>query len=133
MPKVLLVDDDPDLLTLLSMGFEASGFSVSTANNGTEALRQARALPDVMILDLGLPEVDGFTVCQTLKRDRATAAIPIILLTGLAGELGRYAGLECGANDYVAKPVALDTLIARAKKFLVRSGNRAPAHSRADW
>jgi DNA-binding response OmpR family regulator len=121
MQKILVVDDDPDLLELLSFSFHQAGFSVATAANGADALKQARALPDLMVLDLGLPEVDGFTVCQTLKNDRATSAIPIILLTGWASELGRFAGLECGANDYIAKPVAIADLVERIKILLGRT------------
>src|SRR5882724_2098000 len=99
MQNVLVVDDDPDLLDLLRISFEDAGFSVTTAANGPDALKGAQELPDLIVLDLVLPELDGFTVCQTLKKGRTTSSIPIILITGLASESNRFAGLEMGAND----------------------------------
>ena len=97
---ILLVDDDNDLLEVLSYTFSAAGFSTLTATNGADALKLARSLsPDLVVLDLIMPEMDGLTVCETLRRGRATAAIPNILLTGLAGQLGRFAALGDGAND----------------------------------
>jgi two-component system response regulator RpaA len=118
MKRILLVDDDPDLLQMLSASIRAAGYSVLLANTGAEALAQAKTQPDLIILDLVLPEVDGFTVCQTLRRDKSTAAIPIMMLTGLTSQLNRFAGLECGANDYVTKPITPDELIARVRQFL---------------
>jgi len=120
---ILVVDDDPDLLGLLSQSFEGAGFSVITAANGPDALKQAQSQPDLIVLDLVLPELDGFTVCQTLKRDRATASIPIIMLTGLTSQLSRLAGLECGANDYLRKPVTVEELVAKIRTLLGRSAN----------
>ena len=127
MQNVLLVDDNPDLLALLSMSIEAAGFSVTTATTGPDALKRGRELPDLIVLDLVLPELDGFTVCQTLKTNRATASIPIIVMTGLASEDNRLAGLDCGANDYVTKPFAPDELIARMRILLDRSAASQPA------
>ena len=120
MPKkLLIVDDDTDLLDLLSSSFTAAGFSIVTATNGPEALKLARAIaPDLIVLDLILPEQDGFTVCEILRRERATAGIPVIMLTGLTSEINRYAGLGCGANDYVRKPVTPEGLIARIELAL---------------
>jgi len=120
---ILVVDDDPDLLGLLSQSFEGAGFSVITAANGPDALKQAQSQPDLIVLDLVLPELDRFTVCQTLKRDRATASIPIIMLTGLTSQLSRLAGLECGANDYLRKPVTVEELVAKIRTLLGRSAN----------
>ena len=127
MQNVLLVDDNPDLLALLSMSIEAAGFSVTTATTGPDALKRGRELPDLIVLVLVLPELDGFTVCQTLKKDRATASIPIIIMTGLANEDNRLAGLDCGANDYVTKPFTPDELIARMRILLDRSAASQPA------
>jgi len=118
MKTILVVDDDPVLLDLLSLSLKGAGFSVVTANNGPDALKRARQIPDLVVLDLVLPELDGFTICQTLKKDRATAAIPIIMLTGLSSELSRFAGLECGANDYLTKPVRPNDLITRIQSLL---------------
>jgi DNA-binding response OmpR family regulator len=129
-PLILVVDDDPDLLELLRLGFEGAGFSVITAANGPDALQQARSQPDLIVLDLVLPELDGFTVCQTLKRDRATASIPIIMLTGLTSQLSRLAGLECGADDYLRKPVTVAELVASVRTLLGCSASSpsAPQH-----
>jgi len=110
--KLLLVEDNTDLSELLRLGLVDAGFSVHTASNGVEGLRKARSVnPDVMILDLVLPELDGFALCEALKRDRNTANIPIILMTGLSSQFTRYAGLEAGANDYVMKPVTPSQLV----------------------
>jgi DNA-binding response OmpR family regulator len=119
---ILLVDDDTDLLELLSQTFTEAGFSIATATNGLDALKMARSLsPDLIVLDLILPEQDGFTVCETLRREHATAGIPIIMLTGLIGQLSRYSGLGCGANDYVMKPVTPKQLMSRMEPLLSRS------------
>jgi DNA-binding response OmpR family regulator len=126
MQKILVVDDDLDLLALLTLSFGEAGFSVMTASNGADALKQARSLPDLIVLDLVLPEIDGFTVRERLKRDRATASIPIIIITGLVSQLNRLAGLGCGANDYVTKPFTPDELLARIRTLLGRSAGSPP-------
>ena len=119
---ILLVDDDTDLLELLSQTFTEAGFSIARATNGLDALKMARSLsPDLIVLDLILPEQDGFTVCETLRREHATAGIPIIMLTGLISQLSRYSGLGCGANDYVMKPVTPKQLMSRMEPLLSRS------------
>ena len=101
MQNVLLVDDNPDLLALLSMTIEEAGFSVTTATTGPDALKRGRELPDLIVLDLVLPEVDGFTVCRTLKKARATASIPIIMMTGLSSEDNRLAGPSAQGLGYL--------------------------------
>ena len=117
--KLLIVDDDPDLLDLLNHTFSDAGYSTLTAGDGLEALKVARAhLPDLIVLDLVLPELDGFTVCETLRRENGTARTPILILTGLTSQLNRVAGLGCGANDYVMKPVTPEQLIARIQALL---------------
>ena len=116
---ILIVDDDADLLDLLVSSFTAAGFSTVTATNGPDALRLARSRsPDLIVLDLILPELDGFNVCENLRRERATAGTPIIMLTGLTSQLNRFAGLGAGANDYVMKPVTPEQLIARIELLL---------------
>jgi DNA-binding response OmpR family regulator len=120
MQTILIVDDESELLALLRLSFEAAGFSVVTATNGAEALKRARSHPDLIVLDLVLPEVDGFTVCETLKKDPATASIPIVMLTGLSSQLNRFAGLGCGANDFITKPFNPEELIARIRTVLSR-------------
>ena len=119
--KILVVDDEPDALELVRFNLKQAGFEVCTAADGEEALKQARlALPDVILLDIMLPEVDGLEVCKILRRDSATAAIPIIMLTAKAAEIDRVLGLELGADDYVTKPFSPRELVLRIKAILRR-------------
>ena len=126
--KILMVDDNPELVELLRLSFEEAGFEVATASNGMEALEKARAgAPDLIVLDLELPELDGFAVCEILRRDPSTHPIPILMLTGLSSQFGRLIGLGCGANEYVTKPASPEHVIARVKAVLrsTRSRKRA--------
>jgi len=117
--RVLVVEDDPDLVELLRFNLGSAGFSISTASNGAEALKMARSnSPDLILLDLMLPELDGFAVCEILRRDPATAEVPIIMLTALSSELARFTGLECGANDYITKPFSPKKLVSRVSEML---------------
>jgi DNA-binding response OmpR family regulator len=117
--KLLIVEDNTELLELLRLGLKQAGFSVSTAANGLEALKKARSIsPDVIVLDLILPELDGFAVCEALKRADETAKIPIIMLTGLTSEFTRFAGIESGADEYLTKPVSPDQLLPRINHWL---------------
>ena len=121
MPKVLVVDDEPDAVELIDFNLKASGYEVVTAADGNEALKKARSsLPDLIVLDLMLPEVDGLEVCKILRRDTATAAIPIIMVTAKAGEIDRVLGLELGADDYITKPFSPRELVLRVKNLLKR-------------
>ncbi len=117
--KILIVEDNSELLELLRLTIKEAGFCVATANNGVDALKKARALaPDLMILDLVLPELDGFAVCEHLRRDPALTALPIIALTGLTSEISRLAGLESGVTEYVTKPFNPGQLVSRLKRLL---------------
>ncbi|HEY5912254.1 MAG TPA: response regulator [Verrucomicrobiae bacterium] len=130
--KILIVDDNSELLELLRLGLKQAGFNVATAANGFEALHKARSLaPDVVVLDLVLPELDGFAVCETLKRTAETADIPVIVLTGLSSEFTRFAGLEAGADEYVTKPVTPAQLVSKIECCLA-TGSRpgGPHHAR---
>ncbi len=120
--KILIVDDNSELLELLRLGLKEAGFTVATATNGFDALEKARSLtPDVIVLDLVLPELDGFAACETLKTAAETAHIPIIVLTGLTSEFTRFAGLEAGADEYVMKPVTPAELVSRIECCLARA------------
>jgi DNA-binding response OmpR family regulator len=124
--KLLIVEDNTELLELLRLGLKQAGFSISTATNGLEALKKARSLmPDLILLDLVLPELDGFAVCERLRREEATAAIPIIMLTGLNSEFTRFAGLESGADEYVTKPASADQLLPKIQHWLELSAHSA--------
>ena len=120
--KILVVDDEPDALELIEVNLKAAGFEVLVADDGREALQKARAsTPDLILLDVMLPEMDGLEVCKTLRRDTATARIPIIMLTARAAEMDRVLGLELGADDYITKPFSPRELILRVKNLLERS------------
>ena len=117
--KILIVEDNTELLELLRSYLRMAGFATSTATNGIDALKKVRSgAPDLIVLDLILPELDGFAVCETLKKDPDTADIPIIMVTGLTSEFTRYAGLESGANEYVMKPANPDQLLSRIEYWL---------------
>jgi two-component system, OmpR family, response regulator len=123
--KILVVDDDPRLRSLVGLALERAGYSVVTAADGQVALMQAaREAPDLIVLDQGLPEVDGLEVC---RRIRAKSEVPIIFLTARDDELDRIIGLELGADDYVTKPFSPRELVARVKAILkrVRGGGSA--------
>src|SRR6266496_4037913 len=118
MAKVLVVDDEPDVINLVAFIFRKSGHEVLTAGDGWTALTQARLnVPEVIILDVMLPEMDGFTVCEILRREQATADVPIILLTARSSELCRVIGLDAGANDYITKPFSPHDLERRVESL----------------
>ena len=125
--RILVVDDEPEAVELLEFNLKKAGFDVLTATDGAQALRKARsALPGLIVLDLMLPEIDGLEVCKMLRRDPATAHIPIIMLTAKAAEVDRIVGLELGADDYVTKPFSPRELALRINKVL-RRGQTGPA------
>jgi two-component system phosphate regulon response regulator PhoB len=120
--RILVVDDEPDVLELVTYNLGQAGFHTDTAADGAEALRKARSgAPDLILLDLMLPEMDGLEVCKLLRRDAKTSAIPIIMLTARASEVDRIVGLELGAADYVPKPFSPRELVLRVKKRLEQS------------
>ncbi|MDQ7828705.1 MAG: response regulator transcription factor [Armatimonadota bacterium] len=120
MARILVVDDEPHIVELVRYNLEREGFEVLTAGDGREALRQVgEGAPDLVILDLMLPEVDGFEVCRQI---RGTSAVPILMLTARGRELDRIAGFELGADDYVTKPFSPRELVARVRAILRRAG-----------
>ena len=127
MKKLLVVDDEPDFVELVAFNLRHEGFEVLTATNGWEAIELARSdLPDLILLDLMLPDFDGFAVCEMLRLRSSTAAIPIILLTAWISDESRRLGLELGANDYVTKPFSPRELMQRVNRVLERSEAIAP-------
>ena len=119
--KILVVDDEPEAVELLEFNLKQAGFDVVTAADGAQAIKKARSvLPNLIVLDLMLPEIDGLDVCKMLRRDPATAGIPIIMLTAKAAEMDRIVGLELGAEDYITKPFSPRELVLRVKKVLQR-------------
>ncbi len=118
---VLIVEDEQDILQLVKLYLEKEGFRTVTAITGTEGLRRAKeSQPDLVILDLMLPEVDGLEVCKRLRSAPATAMLPIIMLTAKAEESDTVIGLELGADDYVTKPFSPKTLVSRVKALFRR-------------
>jgi len=119
--KILVVDDEPEAVELVEFNLKGAGYEVSTAGDGAEALNKARRIqPNLVILDVMMPEIDGMEVCKLLRRDPATSTIPIIMLTAKASEVDRVLGLELGADDYVVKPFSPRELVLRVKKILER-------------
>lgn len=126
--KVLVVEDEKDILQLVTLYLEKDGFRVVTAMTGLEALKQVKtAKPDLVVLDLMLPEMDGLEVCKRLRSLPETAMLPIIMLTAKAEESDTIVGLELGADDYVTKPFSPKALVARVKAMLRRL-DRTPAN-----
>jgi DNA-binding response OmpR family regulator len=124
--KILVVDDEPEAVELVEFNLKQAGFAVVTAADGAEALQKARATtPDLVVLDLMLPEIGGLEICRMLRRDPATAAMPIIMLTAKAAEIDRVLGLELGADDYLTKPFSPRELVLRVKKLLQRGQGAA--------
>src|SRR2546426_755841 len=120
--EVLVVEDEPDIRRLIVLHLERDGFRCRTAANGPDALREVKAAaPDLVVLDLMLPELDGLEVCRRLRSDASTAGVPIIMLTAKSDEVDRVVGLEVGADDYVAKPFSPKELVARVRAVLRRS------------
>ncbi|MDX9954910.1 MAG: response regulator transcription factor [Anaerolineae bacterium] len=116
--KILVIDDDPGLVTLLRLGLERDGFAVYEASNGKEGLRMAYEIhPDVILLDIMMPEMDGWSACQRL---RSVCDTPIIVLSAKAGQADVVRGLTLGADDYVTKPCSFNELKARIKAVLRR-------------
>ena len=119
--RILVVDDEPDAIELIRFNLKASGYEVLTAEDGKEALAKARKFsPDMILLDVMLPEIDGLEVCKILRRDPATASLPIIMLTAKGSEIDRVLGLEFGADDYVTKPFSPRELMLRVRNLLKR-------------
>ena len=129
-PCILLIEDDRDMRELVAGYLEHSGFDVQKAEDGIKG--QALALqytPDLIVLDLMLPRVDGLTLCQRLRRDDRTGQIPIMMLTALGGTKDKVSGFNSGADDYLTKPFELEEFLARVKALLRRS-DRAPLSSK---
>jgi two-component system alkaline phosphatase synthesis response regulator PhoP len=128
MSRVLVVEDDKDIADLIAHYLQRAGHIVESLASGTAALARVReSAPDLLVLDLMLPGMDGLLICQALRGDAATAAIPIIMLTARGEEAERIAGLELGADDYVTKPFSPRELSARVAALLRRTTRVAPA------
>ena len=117
--KILVVDDEVDLVETVRFPLEMEGFDVLVSYNGEDALNQARKeSPDLIILDLMLPKLDGYKVCRLLKFDERYKHIPILMLTAKTQEKDKTLGMETGANEYITKPFEMDYLMEKVKAYL---------------
>ena len=134
MSKILIVEDDPDIRELLRFNLEKAGYTLFLAEDGEKVLALARKhSPELILLDLMLPGVDGLEVCRTLKKDPELQRIPIIMVTAKGEEMDRVVGLELGADDYVVKPFSFREVVLRIRKVLDRREKQtAPAILKAD-
>ncbi len=122
--KLLLIDDEPAIQTLVRLVMEGAGWQVLVAGEGAPGLALAREQnPDVILLDVALPDLSGLEVCRQLKSDPATASIPVAMLTAMAQETDRRAAMSLGADDYVTKPWRPAALIARVTSLLEKRGD----------
>ncbi len=120
--KILVVDDEPVLIETIAYNLEQAGYQVTTVTDGPSALEAARReTPDLVILDVMLPEMDGLEVCRLLRRENNTATTPIMMLTAKGEEIDKVVGLEVGADDYVTKPFGRRELLARVRALLRRA------------
>ena len=119
--KILLVDDEHDIVEFLQYNLEQEGFEVISAFDGNEALSKLNLNPDLIVLDVMMPKLDGFEVCRQIRTTNGYEKTPIIFLTAKSGEVNEIAGLELGASDYIQKPISPKKLIARVKSNLRKS------------
>jgi two-component system phosphate regulon response regulator PhoB/two-component system alkaline phosphatase synthesis response regulator PhoP len=119
--RIAIVEDDPDILKLVAQTLEKAGFHIRRYVNGKELMRSlTKETPDLLVLDLMLPDMDGLEICRNLRAQAATEKLPIIILTARVEEMDRVLGLEMGADDYVTKPFSTRELLARVKAVLRR-------------
>jgi len=122
--KILLVDDENDIIEFLKYNLEQEGFEVISANNGEEALKKISLLPDLVILDIMMPKMDGFEVCNEIRMKKGFENLPVIFLTAKSSEIDEIKGLELGADDFIRKPISPKKLIARVKANLRKNENQ---------
>jgi two-component system, OmpR family, phosphate regulon response regulator PhoB len=131
VPLILIVDDEKDLQSLLDFNLRKEGFETAVAGSGAEALQQLRGrVPDLVLLDLMLPDVSGTEVCRNVKGDARTRHVPVIMLTARGEEVDKVVGFELGADDYVTKPFSVRELVLRVRAVLRRAADRARAGDR---
>ncbi|MEW6363337.1 MAG: response regulator transcription factor [Acidobacteriota bacterium] len=123
---ILVVDDEKDILSMLSYNLEKEGYRVTAVGAGKAALSRARDLPDLILLDVMMPEVDGLEVARRLKLDPLTRSIPVVFLTARGSEIDEVVGLELGAEDYIVKPVSIPKLLARIRAIFRRHETAEP-------
>jgi DNA-binding response OmpR family regulator len=134
MTRVLVVEDDRDIADLVGRYLEKAGYEVETLGSGRDALASVlQRPPDLLVLDIMLPHMDGLDVCRAVRANDKTAAVPIIMLTARSEESERVVGLEIGADDYLAKPFSPSELVARVRALLRRAHREPPAPGRVTY
>lgn len=129
-PRILVIDDDPAIAELVSINLEMEGYEVTTAIDGIKGQALAvQLVPDLIMLDLMLPKVDGFTICQRIRRDERTSDIPVLMLTALSQTHDKVEGFNAGADDYLTKPFEIEEMLVRVRALLRRT-NRIPQSAR---
>ncbi len=127
MPAILIVDDERDLLSVLDFNLRQAGFETLLAASGAEAQAHLRRrVPDLVLLDLMLPDVSGTDVCRAIKSEPRTKHVPVMMLTAKGEEVDKVVGFELGADDYVTKPFSVRELVLRVRAVLRRAGGAAP-------
>jgi two-component system phosphate regulon response regulator PhoB len=130
--RILVVDDEPDVQRLLSFNLQRAGFEVHTASTGADALMAAaRDIPDVIILDLMLPDLSGVEICRQIRQDDSLARVGVLMLTALSSDEQRVEGLTAGADDYVVKPFNVEEIILRVRAITRRMGEREQASQKS--
>jgi two-component system phosphate regulon response regulator PhoB len=133
MSKILVVEDEPDILEMVRYNLDQAGLDVETAEDAEQGIQSVQeALPDLIILDLMLPGINGLDMCRQLKQDARTRHIPILMLTARKEEIDRIVGLELGADDYVVKPFSPRELVLRVQAILRRSQDSLQSTTDAD-
>ncbi|OGO32508.1 MAG: hypothetical protein A2Z29_06825 [Chloroflexi bacterium RBG_16_56_11] len=122
--KILIIEDDPAISRLVDYSLKHEGYEVATASNGLEGIRKAHyETPDLVILDVMLPGMDGFEICHRLRSDAATEKLPILMFSAKAQEIDKATGIKVGADDYLPKPAAPAEIINRVGKLLAKQSN----------
>lgn len=117
--KILVIDDETELLKAISIRLKTSGYEVSTAQDGQEGLEKAKSLnPDLIVLDILMPKMDGYEVCRLLKFDEKYKSIPVIMLTAKTQDIDKAMGKKVGADDYITKPFETQDLVEKIKKYI---------------
>lgn len=124
-PTILIVDDETDIIDLLSYNLSNNNYNVETAYDGSEALLKINNNIDLVLLDIMMPKIDGIEVCKSIKKNPSTKDIPVILLTAKSTSKDEYEGLISGADDYITKPISIKTLLLRIKNILKRNSKES--------
>ncbi len=131
--KILVVEDDPISLRLIHYTLQHEGYQVLTALNGLEGLKIAREeKPDLIVLDVMLPGIDGFEVCHRLRAEPETAQLPVLMLSAKAQEIDKTTGLKVGADDYLAKPASPSEIVSKIKNLLAQTKHASPVQEKGD-